>query len=250
MLVLLRKTLPRAADIFSGIMTQNLAPGPTVPPEYIGVWKRSLLRTPQLEDTTTQVYWMQTQSWHADIRVPAKRPTCADKSSLDQLTRDELLGLAKQQGFCGTTQVDGDLCRWLRKYDYQPPNGTNDIGRIEFDTPDRLLEYGVEADYFEIWERLPGSGGANSTLRLSAERFLFTAGSFFMIVRPRGHTLPSASDLVHLASGAGDAAFRPILDFEISFGHRAADTGQIVLSTLPWLQNSEILLAENPSARG
>ena len=56
-------------------MPIDLTPGPLVPAAYRGVWKRTLLRTPQREDTTTQVYWMQTQSWHADIRVPASRPT-------------------------------------------------------------------------------------------------------------------------------------------------------------------------------
>ena len=61
----------------------NLASGPEVPLEYMGVWKRTLLRTPQREDTTTQVYWMQTQSWHADIRVPASRPALDGKSGLD-----------------------------------------------------------------------------------------------------------------------------------------------------------------------
>ena len=33
---------------------------------------------------------------------------------------------------------------------------------MEFDGPDRLLEYGVEQDYFEIWERVPGTGESRS----------------------------------------------------------------------------------------
>lgn len=160
---------------------------PLVPAAYIGVWKRTLLRTPKIEDTTSQVYWMQTQSWHADIRVAPSRPAFADKTALDQLNHAELLELARQQGFCGVTGLDGNVCRWLRRHDFQPPSGTSDIGRMEFDTPDRILEYGVEADYFEIRERVAGSCGESSALRLSDDPLvlLLTTGSFFMIVRPR-----------------------------------------------------------------
>ena len=117
----------------------DLTSGPLVPSAYTGVWQRKLLRTPKIEDTTTQVFWMQTQSWHADIRVPASRPAFEGKWVLDQLNKSELMELAKQQGFCGTTVVDGNICRWLRKYDFQPPSGTNDIGRMEFDGLDRVF---------------------------------------------------------------------------------------------------------------
>ena len=150
-------------------MIGELIPGPPVPPPYLGVWKRTLLRTPKIEDTTAQVYWMQTQSWHADIRIPASRPAFDGKTTLDQLNRSELMELAKQQGFCGTTIVDEDTCHWLRRHDFQPPSGANDIGRMVFEGPDRLLEFGVEADYFEIWERLPGSKGRAFAERISVD---------------------------------------------------------------------------------
>ena len=105
-----------------------------VPEAYLGVWQRLLLRTPQFEDTTTQVYWLQTRDWHADLRVPLSRPNCAGKSSLAQLDHTELLGLSKQQGFCGLTEVIGDICHWHRKVDFQPPSGFNDVGRVVFET--------------------------------------------------------------------------------------------------------------------
>jgi hypothetical protein len=148
-------------------MTTELPPGPLVPPEYIGVWKRTLLHTPKIEDTTSQVYWMQTHSWHADIRVPASRPSFAGKTWLDQLSRTELLELARQQGFCGVTEVEGDICRWLRRHDFQPPSGAKDIGRMVFDGPGRVFEYGVEADYFEISFGKCGNDGGNWTIELS-----------------------------------------------------------------------------------
>ncbi len=220
-----------------------LPPGPTVPYPYIGVWKRTLLRTPTIEDTTTKVYWMQTQSWHADLRVPANRPAFDGKKGLDQLNRAELLELARQQGFCGTTVVDEDTCRWLRRYDFQPPNGVNDIGRMKFDGPDRVLEYGVEADYFEIWERLPGSRGKTFAVQLSDDplSLLLSAGEYVMAVRPRAAKLPIASNLTAFLQGKNGQILREVLDFEISFGRRVSDDAwQRELSTLPWMPAMEI----------
>ena len=218
-------------------MITDLISGPLVPPAYIGVWKRTLLRTPKMEDTTTQVYWMQTQSWHADIRVPAGRLAFAGKTGLDQLNRDELLELAKQQGFCGVTEIDGDICRWLRRHDFQPPSGVNDIGRMVFDGPDRVLEYGVEAEYFEIWERLPGSKGKTSAVQVSDDPLTLrlNAGEYVMLVRPRATKLPIASNLSTFLEGKKEQILRATLDFEISFGSRiSVDSWRIDLSTLPW----------------
>lgn len=225
-------------------MSQELTPGPSVPPEYIGVWKRTLLRTPKAEDTTTQVYWMQTQSWHADIRVPVDRSPCKGKLALDQLTRDELFALARQQGFSGTTVVEGDICRWLRRYDFQPPSGANDIGRMAFETPDRVLEYGVEADYFEIWERMPGSRGDNFARQLSDSplTLLLGAGDFRMLVRPRKEQLQVSPSMSMLAADKSTGALRNLMDFEISFGRATSPNAwRIGLSTLPWREGEDIL---------
>ncbi len=215
----------------------NLPLGPDVPPAYLGVWKRTLLRTPTKEDTTTQVYWMQTQSWHVDIRVPANRRAFEGKSALDQLGNAELMELAKQQGFCGTTVVDGNICRWLRHYDFQPPSGANDIGRMEFDGPDRVFEYGVEAEYFEIWERLPESQGNTFALQTGEDplTMLLGAGVYMMAVRPRLAHLPLAADLATFVAGKNGLILRQALDFELSFGRRVTpDAWKIELSTLPW----------------
>jgi hypothetical protein len=214
-----------------------------VPAAYIGAWKRTLLRTLQVEDTTSQVYWLQTQSLHADIRVPAGRPACGGMCSLDQLDRHALLGLARQQGFAGITVVDGDICRWLRQLDFQPPTGANDVGRMCFDTPDRLLEYGVEADYLEIWERLPGSTGDCVAVQVPSQptEWFLAAGDFFMTVRPRREALPRSSSLTALVQQQDDEAVRRMLDFEISFGTRVdADTWRVTLSTLPWMEGRSV----------
>jgi hypothetical protein len=222
-----------------------------VPVEYLGVWKRTLLRASGVDDMTSQVYWLQTQSWHADIRVPAGRPTCAGTSSLDRLERHALLGLARQQGFAGITVVDGDICRWLRRYDFQPPTGANDVGRMVFATPDRVFEHGVEADYCEIWERLPGSAGSVRTVRFSTNPLAWwlEAGDFCMRVRPRRQgSLPVSPSLTALAQPLRDDALRDLLDFEISFGTRAGgDTWRVSLSTLPWKEGSTMQAPAGPA---
>jgi hypothetical protein len=217
-----------------------------VPDIYLGVWQRLLLRTPKLEDVTTEVYWLQTRDWHADIRVPSNRPKCNGKTSLQQLERTELLGLSRQQGFAGVTEVADDICRWHRRVDFQPPSGFNDVGRMLFENADRVLEYGVEQDYFEIWRRLPDSVGdpwVNIKYRQdeldqnpAPNEIEIGTGKYFIYVRPRE---PSAS----LASVPENTdALRQWVDFEISFGHKMADGSKRILrSTLPWREGETIL---------
>jgi hypothetical protein len=225
----------------------------------MGVWKRALLRAGTIDDTTSEVYWLQTATWHADIRIPSGRPALAGKTALQQLTRDELLRLARQAGFAGTTVVAGDVCEWHRHWDYQPPSAVNDVGRMEFDGPNRCLEYGIEQDYFEIWERLPEGRGEATALMLREDgraRLLFRAGDCVMRMRPRPYTLPQAESLAALAANADDTTLADWLDFEISFGRLSATGGcRIALSTLPWLEGEpmedvEVLSAASAGALG
>jgi hypothetical protein len=216
----------------------------SVPEGYIGLWQRTLLRASGTEDRTTRVYWLQTPSWHADLRIPIDRPPLADCASFDVLGEEDILALARQQGFAGITEVEGDLCRWHRRFDYQPPSGFNDIGRMQFETPDRLLEYGVEQDYFEVWDRVPGAGDSQvlefddghgrPALQLSL-------GPWVMLVRPRQAKLGRAAGLAASLASADPADRLALLDFEISFGRLdpARDTWRIELSTLPWLEGKE-----------
>lgn len=219
-----------------------------VPDACLGVWKRALLRTPDFEDTTSTVFWLQTPRWHGDIRIPASRPPCQGRRSLHECTREELFGLAEQQGFAGITTVEADTCRWLRRVDFQPPGGFDDVGRIAFETPERMLEYGLQQDYFEIWERLPASTGevhVEVALRPGEDpavsrptRVLLATGRYFIHLRPRLMTLPQAEHLTSLT--AGDASLRSALDFEISFGTRGPAGWMISHSTLPWLENTRL----------
>lgn len=215
----------------------------TVPAPYLGVWKRTLLRTPSGDDTTSTVYWLQTPRWHADIRVPANRDIGGARS-LEMLGDAAWRSLASQQGFAGVTTVENDICRWHRRVDYQPPSGFSDVGRIEFESPDRMLEYGVEQDYFEIWERQPSSVGSWAALESAngtPPAWLFATGDFAMRVRPRDCALSPAPSLGTLLDGLDSGERRACLDFEISLARRTSPARwDIYHSTLPWKEGTAL----------
>lgn len=192
----------------------------TVPAAYRGVWVRTLLETPEGRDTSTRVHWLQTECWHADLRIPA---------DVDPGTPDSR---ARLQGFYGMTCItqgengQPDICTWHRHWDVQPPCSTPDAGYMVFETSNRVIETGVHSPYLEIWERLPGSTGkylAQSQLDENGRPtgvHRFTAGSYAMTVRPRTLSWPSdlrldetLADVIsrHPKAAAG------LLDFEIIF---------------------------------
>jgi len=215
-----------------------------VPDAYLGVWRRSLLETPDLRDEHSRVLWLQTPRWHADLRIPAGRPDFSGVGRLAECDDTQLAWLATQQGFCGLTQVDGERCTWHRLNDFQPANGSRDIGRMGFDG-ERVTETGIEADYLEIWERLPESRGGTAALELMTEggrppdrpTWLLLAGDCFMFVRGRALPLPGAADLSCLIARVrpSRAQWLDWLDVEISFGHCTGPAPwRIEHSTLPF----------------
>jgi len=200
------------------------APDQPVPTAYHGVWHRTLLETPEGRDTSTCVHWLQTEGWHADLRVP---------SGADPATPE---GRAQLQGFCGLTRItpgangQPDVCTWHRHWDVQPPRSRPDAGFMVFETPDRVIETGVYGSYLEVWERLSGSTGTyRAQAQLDAQGRTtgvqrFMAGRYAMTVRPRTAGWPAdvrpdetLADLVkrHPQAAAG------LLDFELSFGQFA-----------------------------
>ena len=219
-----------------------MSPSPfnDVPPRYRGVWNRTLLQTPELRDTSTFVRWMQTPRWHADLRVPlAARGTGEPTPEM----------LAQQQGFCGLTRVDrqdgAETCSWLRQLDFQPPRATPDIGRIVFETSNRLVETGIHSEYREVWERVPGSTGRYVALEAqpgepgAARSLMLVSGRFAMRVRARGADWPAgATELVDLVHGRVEG-WQSLLDFEISFCQLEAGRLSIQRSTLPMLEGHD-----------
>lgn len=207
-----------------------------VPDRYRGVWARTLLQTPQGKDERTWVRWLQTGLWHADLRVP------------EAARQQTPPALARQQGFCGVTQIEtpasggADICTWLRRFDFQPPRGTPDAGHMVFDGPDRLIETGVHGHYLEVWQRLPGSQGRSMALagrdahgQDNGARVL-VAGRYLMHVRPRSTDWPAdtaVEDDLASVIARHPAQNADWLDMEISFGEWADARWTVEHSTLP-----------------
>lgn len=216
-----------------------------VPSSYHGVWRRSLLENRQGKDDTSLVLWMQTQHHHMDIRIPASRPDFPQYACLEDFTMDELLILATQQGFYGVTHVQRNICRWQREVDFQPENGTRDIGEIVFGNPNMMLETGVDDDYFEIWHKnkeshlFPTHKAITSLNRHGEKRkaYLLTAGNQVAFARPRDGVVPSCTSLLSAieAQQPNRETLLDWLDCEISFGEKTdGQHWKILYSTHPF----------------
>ena len=220
----------------------------TIPSHYQGVWRRTLLTAPGVRDDSTLVLWMQTARWHADLRIPEDRPDCSGCHSLADCSRDQLLGLLRQEGFAGITTVDGAICEWHRRLDYRP-TGRRDLGSMAFSPAfDAIDEVGVESDYAERWEREPQGSGAQGmafTPDDQAPGLWLFFWPCFMRVRARAmHADAARIAWQRVQDGsAHDEELRQLADFEISFGTIAQDQGQILYSTLPWLEGVRLGLS-------
>lgn len=227
-----------------------------VPERYRGVWRRTLLETPDQRDTTTWVHWLQTARWHADLRVPAAAELGRSAIPLDAMSPAQHLALAQQQGFFGRTEVQSqvlpEVCAWHRRLDLQPPGLTPDAGWMAFDGDDRVIETGVHGVYREVWERLPGSTGRTLVLAdtaappsddaeatATARAYLLLAGDWLMRVRPRRVGWPPGTapgDTLGRLLALHPASATALLDFEISFGRLRNGAWHIERSSLPELE--------------
>lgn len=214
----------------------------TVPDIYQGLWRRRLLETPSGVDRDTSVYWLQTRSLFADIRIPVRR---RGRPRPTRMSEADFLQLAQQQGFAGALEVDGDVLHWRRRLDFQPA-GALDIGRVRLDG-NVLFEEGVHLAYREEWERLCLPGDDRLALSLEVEYYangcplkragvLVAIDGYFMLAIARRAALPAATDLAALMDGErySHEARRAFLDCAIEFGLRHADgRWEVRLSTLP-----------------
>jgi len=221
----------------------------SIPQRYLGMWRRSLFQQANMLDTTTLVFWIQTEQHHVDIRIPASRPIFDSTNQLEDFSVEQLAFLATQQGFTGVTKVKSNLAEWLREFDYQPFSAQRDIGKMHFESDSILIENGVDVDYIERWVKVPYSHLNLSMKHLVVEdrhskkvpARLFTSNNTFAYVRPRSSQLPPAESI----SAAIDY-YQPSkevlldwLDFEISFGEIIdKNHGGITHSTLPFREGA------------
>lgn len=205
-----------------------------VPIKYWGLWRRALLEQAGLADTSTQVWWLQTPIWHADLRIPAGRPSFLGVTGLEECNRAQLEWLLQQEGFAGVTAVERETCTWVRRFDYRP-SGCADVARMLF-RGDVIEETGVLHNYFERWERVPRTEmpvSAQCLVGKGLKRLLLCAGEFFMYVRPPEKPL-DAHWSKHQLGVADEDDMRVIADFEISLGQVVGGSWEVLHSTCPW----------------
>ncbi|MGF6283785.1 hypothetical protein [Pseudomonas silensiensis] len=218
-----------------------------VPDNYLGVWQRRLIKFQSGRvDSETAVYWLQTPRLFADLRIP---PVPLPALSLEQLNHADWLTLSEQKGFAGVTEVNGDICQWHRKLDYQQVSTEEDIGRMHFETSERLVETALDDSYYEIWERLPDSRGTCRGQWLQAVddparvACLVLAGDYFLFAASRAVALNPGG---HLREHIDAATAPQQLACEFSFGrhHGGKNPWHIDYSTLPGQVGQPLLSAD------
>ncbi|MES2152937.1 MAG: hypothetical protein V4508_24430 [Pseudomonadota bacterium] len=206
----------------------------TVPPEYVGLWRRTrITRASGKSDATTQVWWFQSPRFHIDLRIPAGRPAVASAAALGQLAASPFAAYAAQLAFAGETIVGGARCEWHPEIGFPFLCTDVDAGSMRFDAPDRLHEAGLDGSYEEDWERI--EAGPMRGLRLESG----SAVAFLVIGQ---HWLA-------LAHGAPDAAFPAMAAngqpewSEFCVAERAPDQSwRIVACNNPWREGGALAL--------
>jgi len=213
-----------------------------------GVWQRDWIRRHGgAPDSVVAVRYVQTPSVFGDLRISTARPEVSHAASFADLSDDELAALAHQNGFAGTTTVDGANATWHHEIDFQPAGGDADIGRIERASDTAMFEHALDDSYVERWSPVD-HGGQFFAVRVvrhgRVDQLLAVAGPHFVYARARATALPagdSISDVI-AKTHASRAQIIAYLDCEISYG---SVTGwRIERSTLPWQQGKRLALAD------
>ena len=253
------------------LMTQSCsvnAPSPTarnsmtvttrVPAWLAGVWSREWIERAGTRTSSFEVHYLQTPSAFADFRIPHERAALAHSKSFADLTEGELLLLARQRGFAGTTTVAGDLATWHHEIDFQPPDSSPDIGRLERVTDLHMLEHALDSSYVESWRSVGSGDGRFLALRIEREgrleRALVIVGDQFLYVRNRSRDLPPAESLDSLivATRASREQIIAYLDCEFSMGlvGKGSAAWEIQRSTLPWREGHPLELVDELALTG
>jgi hypothetical protein len=226
------------------------------PPTWMrGVWTREWIESKGVHSSPLAVHYLQTPSLFADVRFPIDRTAFARATSFADLTDDELLLLAKQNGFTGSVTAVGDTITWHHEIDFQPPDGmgTPDIGRVERLGLARMYEHALDHSYVESWLSVASDNEAYLVVRVERgsrlEQTLLVIGDHFLYVRNRSVDLPVAESLDSLIhnSRASRAHIITYLDCEFSTGRIRAGLvpWEIQASTLPWREGHHLSFADD-----
>ena len=223
-----------------------------LPVWFLGVWQREWIRHGAETESDVTVRFLQTPTMFGDVRIPKSRPPFPRGRELADLTDSELALLAEQRGFFGYTTIDGNVATWHHEIDYQPPDGGDDIGRLEQAGPDRMFEHALDDSYIEGWQSLSDGDGKFLVVRVTKgprlDRVLLLAGNHFLYARNRPRELPAAASLADLIakSHATRETVLAYLDCELSHGLSRGGRvpWEIVDSTLPWREGSHLEFAD------
>jgi hypothetical protein len=221
-------------------------------PEWLtGVWERKALWFEGTEpDYSTRVLYVQTPTLFGDIRIAESRPDVSNVTSFEELDDTELEELAKQEGFAGYVETEGDIVTWQREIDFQPPTGIPDTGRCSLDKQ-VMIETGIHLDYSEKWQRIDDGKGQFLAMQIEedesgpADQILVVAGDHFLYARDRKYSLEPAKSLNHLfqLNNLKKEQIVRYLNCEFSYG-RVRDgkkPWEIYLSTLPFREGQTLV---------
>src|SRR4051812_20336066 len=176
-----------------GAVTQEL------PAWFSGVWTRKWIERNGVRTDALEVHYLQTPSFFADVRFPRDRPKLTNAKSFADLRDADLRALARQRGFTGRTTLARDTATWLHEIDFQPPDGEEDVGRLERIDDSHLREHALDRSYVESWRKVADARGRFLVLRVERagrlDRTLIVAGDRFLYVRNRKRDLPKAESL-------------------------------------------------------
>lgn len=197
---------------------------PQVPKIYQGAWRRDFIRRSNGEfDDTTECWWLQSPTYHIDLRIPADRPTVRKTNDIEALDEEARHRLDRQTAWVGVTQVEGSHCQWW-PFAAIPQLGEDaDIGLMKFLSKDEVIETCPEGRYQERWLR--GSRADRRCVGLRLESIV-----------PVGVRLT----LVFLDDMAGLALERDGVLAEVQIAASSNYGGWLVIrSSLPWAEGGK-----------
>ena len=234
------------------------APAGQLPAWLPGVWSREWIERQGTRTSTFTVRYLQTPAGFGDLRIPVARARRSEAASFADLTDEELRALAKQRGFIGHTTADNLIATWHHEIDFQPPDTSADIGRLEGAGSGRMYEHALDSSYTEHWVSLTSGDGRFLTVRVERggrlDRILMVAGDYFVYARNRAKDLPAAPSLEALIATTKAARDEIIgyLDCELSVGRIRGGTvpWEIQYSTLPWREGRHLDFVDRIGVRG
>lgn len=203
-----------------------------------GLWRRRWLRSPDGEDNTTCVLWMQGEQLHVDMRLPAAAMAFTEAPSLSALDAEHLRVLAKAEGFAGKTTVRNGVCTWTRHINFQGPLKGIDTGWLQ-QTPEGLLETGIHAEYEELWEAVDSAVPQARLMSNSHGQTLFILWTATRFAMGRGwhertiHTRSLPEHVDYALNCYNNSVLARAFDQEFCIGRIDNDHGIIEHSTHP-----------------